>query len=662
MGVSTPEHLLNLSTLVSRFGSSDVRDPVFRRFHGLLQLKAPFDDAGVGWLEDLTDWVCGRGAISARREDEGEAHARLRVLADTLDELPSFRSELASVVSGLLANASATQLFTTTGIARYGFWGELLERVVRRVLPAPPMDRRVDRLCARLFGRSGFVQAWLTVPEVTRHRLLTQLEVDGRVFGPGLREAAVLLSTRISSLGTSDEVRAAEATVSPILSSPFIELPRVVTVGGSAPIAQAIARCREALRSARAGLERKGISVELVFRLDLLASLLRRLELVTQTERPGGALALEQEVISGVATERSLGEVWRTGTQLLARRLVERAGSSGEHYTTRTRAEQRAMLAAAAGGGALTALAVSSKFFIAHAGLPPLFLALGVGLNYSVAFVVMQLFHFSLATKQPSMTAATIAGAVEESVGKASVDLEPVVDLVARASRTQAAALVGNVVMVVPACLLIDLVFHLATGSHLIDATAAAAIARNHHPTASGTFFWAAMTGVWLWAASLIAGGVENWFTLREWPEALAASRPLRRVLGPSRAAAAGEFVRAQLSGLGGNVGLGMLLGFMPMLFSLVGVPLDVRHVTFVTGQLTFAAAQGGFMALAEPSLLVALLSVPLVGLTNFAVSFTLALLVASRSRNLGSTWLLRLAGAVLRRLAKSPKQFFLAP
>ena len=46
----------------------------------------------------------------------------------------------------------------------------------------------------------------------------------------------------------------------------------------------------------------------------------------------------------------------------------------------------------------------------------------------------------------------------------------------------------------------------------------------------------------------------------------------------------------------------------------------------------------------------------------NFAVSFTLALVVALRSRGLGVGAQLSLGRAVLRRLWTDPKPFFLAP
>lgn len=660
------EHLLELNTLVSRFGSTDTRDRVLGRLHALVSRRGPFEDGGVGWLEDLGEWVCGRGRISARRPEEQEAHARLRVLADALEELPSFQQALSDVVQKLLASTSSTQLFTGAGLAaQSGFWGELIDRLVRRVLPEPPVSGRLGRVCARLFGHEALGRAWTSFDEAGRARLVAALGIGAHAFERGLGEASLLLATRLGAYGTSDEVLALVGQHDEVSGSPFLGLAEAVAAGEPAALVARLDACDALVALGRQGLEARGISVDLVFRLDLIEALLRRLRLLVAVAVAPGSSAvreLEAELIRGVASDRSLLAVWRTGTRLLARRVVERAGHSGEHYATRTRLEQRAMLAAAAGGGALTAFAVANKAFIAHTGLPPLFLALAIGLNYSLAFVLMQWLHLSLATKQPSMTAATIAGAVEASLGDEGTDLEPVVDLVARASRTQFAALIGNVVMVVPVCVAIDGVAWLATGSHLIDAGSAAQIVARHHPWHSGTFWFALATGVWLWAASLIAGAVENWFIVREFPGALTESRLLRRWLGPERAARMGAAVREQLSGLGGNVGLGMLLGFMPMLFSLFGVPLDVRHVTFVTGQLAFAALQLGPYAFAHPAMLVAVLAVPLVGLANFAASFSLALLVASRSRNLGTTWLARLAGAVGRRFVANPGSFFVAP
>src|SRR3546814_10538998 len=78
--------------------------------------------------------------------------------------------------------------------------------------------------------------------------------------------------------------------------------------------------------------------------------------------------------------------------------------------------------------------------------------------NYAAAFVVMYIFHFSLATKQPAVTAHRFARSIEEA--GASKRVEALAEIVVRTFRSQFVALVGNLLIVVPVALLIaDLMF-----------------------------------------------------------------------------------------------------------------------------------------------------------------------------------------------------------
>ncbi|MDP1923061.1 MAG: gliding motility protein, partial [Myxococcales bacterium] len=371
---------------------------------------------------------------------------------------------------------------------------------------------------------------------------------------------------------------------------------------------------------------------------------------------------LERELVTGLVEQKSLASLWRSTTTLLARRIAERTSSSGEHYLTNSSAEQHAMLDSAAGGGAITALLVLLKFFIFWAKLPLLLDAVAVGLNYAWGFVAMQFAHFSLATKQPSMTAATLAGGIEERQGQAETSFEPLVDLVARASRTQLAALAGNVGMVIPVAVLIDGIAQLVAGRHVLDAETAHKVVSVHHPFTSGTLIFAAATGVCLWLASIMAGAVENWFVVNELAGALASNRVLRRLVGRDKARTFSERVMGQIAAFAGNAGFGLLLGFMPLGFKLVGLPMDVRHVTFVMGQVTYAGMFHGSAVLDVSGFGWALLAVPMVATINFGVSFALALVVALRSRGLGLKEQVSLGQAVLKRLVKEPKAFFVAP
>lgn len=675
---STKYELLDLSTFVTRFGGVDAKQPVLRRLHGLFAERTLANATVAGeWLEDLAGWLFERGRVPGRRAGEDEVAARTRVLFDVLDESLKAREMLKAAVALVIGSTNAVRLFTDVGVpSQHGFWRELLDRVVGNVLPQRPVGDDFSRLVQRLVPSAREAGWALELPSAQRLKLTGFLGIgpseEAAWVEPALLEAAVLLVARISMQGTTAELRRRVPGAS-VLASPWLELAhstREAVLGQSQldSVIEVLARCRVQLTQVERSLEHTGISVELVFRLELLRALLTRLELVLtcalgdEAAQQVAWLALEKSIVGGVVTDRSVGALWARNTQLLARRMVERAGDSGEHYITRTRAEQHSMLTSAAGGGAITAVLVVVKFVIGWSGLPPLIDALAVGANYAMGFVAMQFAHFSLATKQPAMTAATLAGSIEAAEQGKVTDFEPLVDQVARASRTQLAALAGNVGMVLPLAVLFDVVLWLIAGHHVLDEATALKVVKTHHPFHSVTLFSAAMTGVWLWAASLIAGAVENWFVLHEMPGAIAGNRLLRRLVGSERASRFSTGVTRSISGLGGNIGFGMLLGLMPFIAKQVGIPLEVRHVTFVAGQVGYAGMFLGAEAVLTQGFLMAVLSIPLVAAFNFAVSFALALVIALRARGLGLKSQLRLLVAVIRRLVRHPKAFVFAP
>lgn len=669
--------LLDRSTFVTRFGANDVREPVLGRLHTLLSTQPEANpDAIIEWLEDVVAWVFERGHVPSRRPGEPERDARLRVLMEVFDEVPRTRDAVRRVLTDLIGRLSATRLLGTVGLPRQpGIVREVFSRVGDNVMPAPPVGSDLARLLERLFTRRTSVEWFLGLSQPVRSRLEGALGFDGVLVDAlmvrGAKEAALSLATQVSALGLQPLIQQASG-VSPS-ESPFVRLTSVVLAlvkgtGEVGPIDACVADCREVLQLVHEGLGETGISLDLVFDLERARAFLTRLSRLVsvlsgdEARREVAWTELERELITGLVEQKSLVSLWRSTTTLLARRIAERTSSSGEHYLTTSNAEQHAMLDSAAGGGAITALLVLLKFFIFWAKLPLLLDAVAVGLNYAWGFVAMQFAHFSLATKQPSMTAATLAGGIEERQGQAQTSFEPLVELVARASRTQLAALAGNVGMVIPVAVLIDGIAQVVAGRHVLDAETAHKVVTVHHPFTSGTLVFAAATGVCLWLASIMAGAVENWFVVNELAGALASNRVLRRLVGRDKARTFSERVMGQIAAFGGNAGFGLLLGFMPLGFKLVGLPMDVRHVTFVMGQLTYAGMFHGSAVLDVSGFGWALLAVPLVATINFGVSFALALVVALRSRGLGLREQVSLGRAVLKRLVKEPKAFFVAP
>jgi site-specific recombinase len=136
---------------------------------------------------------------------------------------------------------------------------------------------------------------------------------------------------------------------------------------------------------------------------------------------------------------------WRGHYSLLARQVAERSAETGEHYITRDRAEYRDMLRRAAGGGAVIAGTTFVKFAVAALGLTAFWSGFWSGANYALSFVIVMLLHWTVATKQPAMTAPG-AGRQPARGATPSVDAacEAFVDRVAQLIRSQAAGIFGN--------------------------------------------------------------------------------------------------------------------------------------------------------------------------------------------------------------------------
>src|SRR5439155_4616881 len=107
--------------------------------------------------------------------------------------------------------------------------------------------------------------------------------------------------------------------------------------------------CREAISAYRkelvrviATLDQTGISLTLVYRLDYIRCLLDRLYALMGLFAPntgriaeGASRKKVQSLVRGGVRDRSLYELFRANSRLLARRIIERAGHTGEHYITR---------------------------------------------------------------------------------------------------------------------------------------------------------------------------------------------------------------------------------------------------------------------------------------------------------------------------------------
>ncbi|MBF5046139.1 gliding motility protein [Aggregicoccus sp. 17bor-14] len=673
-------------------------------------------EARTGWLEALVRWLKEpqrtplpepepepAGAEAADEvlipvpPDSAAAalpHARLLLLARVLETLPEARAHVGRLVRAVLAGSQGLKLFAQVGVpGGQGFVGEVTDRFARKLLPTPPEEGELSALLPRLFPREADA-AWLSsLPPAAVARLALQLgewtppevEPSAQVRG-WLLDALVVLSVRTASLGLSPAVLD-RLPGHALRANPFLRLRRVadsmVSRDGHPEalreLGQALEECHGVVATVHQHLEHYGVSVDLVYRLERIRrGLLRMGRIARVLAAPRGearwaeGLALLSVLVRRSREDRSVGALVQGNVRQLARKVIERAGVSGEHYITATRAEWHQMVHSAAGGGLLTAFTAAIKVTLGTLSLAPFFVGLFASLNYAGSFVLMQFLGFTLATKQPSMTAAALAGALARDEGATDLTgapglqesgrLERLVELIARITRSQLAAALGNLSMVLPAGVGLALAVQLLSGRALLTPEQAQYVVHSLHPWKSLCLPFAALTGVMLWMASVTGGWMENWAVYRRLPEAIAAHRGVRRVLGPQRAEALGRLVLRQVGPVGGLVCLGFLLAMTPAVAGFFGVHLEVRHVTLSFGSLALAGAALGPQAALEPDFLAAVLGVGLVGLLNFGVSFALALAVALRARDVPRGSSLVLARGVASAFRRNPRTFFVPP
>jgi site-specific recombinase len=585
--------------------------------------------------------------------------ARLQFLLQSLAGAPEVRERLRATLASVLRDTSAVALFSEAGIpSDRGLARETVERISRRVLPRPPDDENLERFVSRVFRRSRDC-AWIAAAPLELFEQLGAL--FGAIWGPlfeAMSDAIALLTTRVSALGLSVDLRERGDQMH-VRDSPFFRIPHV-------PLEQmptVIIECRQQLGVIHKRLETTGVSVDVVYCIDAVRRMLLRIERMlpfllhgsSPTERASAARTLLGALTAGRIADESIRQLGKQNLGLLAKKVIERVGHTGEHYVTSTRREYFKMLASAAGGGALTAFTVIGKYWSKWAHFAPFIDGLLAAGDYAGSFVLMQFLGFTLATKQPSMTAAALASTIKEAKGQHQLD--DLVVLIARISRSQFAAAIGNVLTVIPVVFVLDLLWVATTGHHFLDAKSSVSAIESFDPLHSGTIFFATLTGVLLWLSSLGAGWLENWVTYRRLPEALRHHR-LGRIVGYDRMAKVADFVTNHSAGIGGNVTLGFLLGMVPVFGAFFGLPLEVRHITLSTGTLTFAGC-----ALGPSSISVsACIGIALIGILNFGISFALALAVAFRAREVTNRERVGLALSVLKAFLRHPVKFFYPP
>ncbi len=629
-------------------------------------------------------------AIRPRRAGDGAAAARnFDALIACLDADPTLAQALRTHLVHQFASRRQADTFAELGVLpSTGFFSELRRRVAERLLPTLRDEDTLRSLLAQVLPREDDYR-WIDAIDDGRWlQLLNRLDAatdgirtDGRTFAEIL-SAARTISHRIASIGLEPDLAAVSEEIRRY-ESPFVaqnvEMHRFLESRGreaSTPeereedrqqILILLAQCRTIIEKIRRGTGSTGISVALTYRLQRLSDNIVRLEDLLALLHPSdreirdhSALRLLRGFAEAHCRENDLGAHFARNTALLAREITEHSGRTGEHYITANRAEYGQMFRAALGAGAIVPILAFLKIWLHGLHAPPVIEGLLYGLNYVVGFVLIHMLHFTLATKQPAMTATRLAAALSAPEGSKPAP-DQLANLVVRLCRSQFIAVIGNIAFAFPLALLASALWFGIFGSPVADAAKAEKLIMDIHPTRSLALWYAAIAGVYLFLSGIVSGYYDNMAVYRRIPQRVARLRWLRSLLGESGADAVGRYLERNLGGLAGNIFFGFMLGITGAIGFNLGLPLDIRHVTFSAANVAI-----GWFTLSDNMpgdlLLWGIAGMLLIGMVNLLVSFGLALYLALRARQVPLEYLMGVGRPLLHALRTRPLDFIRPP
>lgn len=586
-----------------------------------------------------------------------------------------------------IASINFIRLLTESGISpRHGFVSELFGRIGDRIFPPVSDKSEALDLLEDLF-HNRYDHKWVNEIATEKWALLfDQLDFGHEQHGfladpfyEAVTTSILIIGNRIASLGMQPQI----ITRLPHFeqySSPFlalsVELHRFIAdlnlnkgnmdelEEESRHILVLISQCKQNSVQLWKVLKKRGVSLDLVYSLMQINQLLRRLSalhqlIVPEEGKPATFHTAElfKDLVTAQHHKHGIRELLRNNMQLLAYQVVERNSHTGEHYITDTPREYYIFLLQSMGGGLIVAFITFFKYMLHDLHAPPLTEGMLYGFNYAVGFIIIYAAHFTLATKQPVMTASALASSLDEKTD-AGQNLKDTANLIVKMARSQLASFAGNLCIVFPAAWLIAYAYTLVTGHQLIDTAYAEKSIADIHPFRSFSVFYAAIAGVWLYVSGLITGFFDNRIDIYQIPRRIREHPWLKKRVSNRTLIRLSSFTDNNLGSLAGNFFLGFLLALTTTFGVITGLPVDVRHVTLSTGSFAMSFfSLGNHLPL--PLMLYTIAGITLIGAMNFVVSFGLAFFTAMRSRKVNFRQSRELLMMVLGHLWVSPWDFF---
>ena len=607
---------------------------------GLITLLAA-EEKALTMLRYLAEWL--------RQGGVAQANDRLLTFNRALEKRDAPREHIGRALHQWLQALHVYASFVNVGIfARTGILHETRILLYDRINPLPVDESQLQDVLDSVFNGSKDLEWLATISPLHWVGLYTRLSPDAEqsrrtrlLMRDELTYALEMLAIRLSAEDLAPDLIRLDKRLLDI-DSPFVSLERELarlidnwrSEPDSRPDADTLAQAGVLIDQARQQLH------HLSSRAVASGSSLATAHLLER---------LKQLIDSGLR-RRNIRHLWRSSAYLLSQSITQHKSAHGEHYIARDWRSLGRLFASAAGAGIIIALMAGLKIYLGTLNISYNTYTMLSSLDYGIGFVLIYLCHCTVATKQPAMTAARMAEAVEKSSGGRAA-ARKIAQLLIDVNRSQTAAVLGNITVAMSVAALISWTYAARHGTALLGSTTAAK--QLHALNLPAALFYAAIAAVWLFCSGIIAGYYDNRAQYLRLRERLRVNPLLRRVATANMRARIADFIHDNLGALASNFIFGLLLGITPWIGKILELPLDIRHIAFSSANLAYAAASQplGFGVFMQ-----GLFAVIAIGLVNLWVSFYLALRIALRARDTRFPELRQFYGVLKEEIRRDPK------
>lgn len=355
--------------------------------------------------------------------------------------------------------------------------------------------------------------------------------------------------------------------------------------------------------------------------------------------------------------KNNIADLINDSTRLISHLITNHTAEAGTHYITSTRKEYMTMFYKASGGGIIVGALCVLKMLYGYIPGSDFSHAFLYSMNYAMGFIMIYLMGFTLATKQPAMTAATMTKVLSEE-GNSKRNNTDFAHLVSKLFRSQFIAFVGNVLLSFPIALAIiyglDIFF-----SQNLAVERSDKLLKDLDPFKSKAILHASIAGFYLFISGIISGNIGNNSVFYQIPERIAKNLSIRNFFGKKTAKRLSKYYAKNWPGIVSNFWFGVFLGATAPIGLFFGLDLDIRHITFAAGNFALGL-YGKDFSVDSYTFWMSFFTVFLIGFFNFLVSFTLSMFLAFRSRKMNFGQVSEIYREIFKYFVKNPFKFFL--